>query len=343
MGSSVSLPERVPPIGRLTKEMRLSVVDMLDILPHARPGSVVHTGPLNTDPQYFQHVLDVVKTMLPEFDVVSTAWGMFGVRRTAYTGDLHRCCTMPGLTHYWQDDQTQDVFDEYVLGRSLRTCDPGAQQKGKICDDVLFRWCSAPGANMDLCRQWLSAAFQRQPTALAPADASLLGLIAGYSAVCAAAIETPMCEDWLGAMRAANTAGFDAAIDAVLAQQPQAFKDAHMKCSYPDARTQELAARVAEPRECWDPHCVRGNVNFMLSDNYHALALCHVYRCNVSINNLVMDKKSKLRVSCHDPLRFVELNRTRVVEENLKDSFRVEIRLLAAISVFVAWLLIAVL
>uniref|UniRef100_A0AAU7E2F0 Poxvirus myristoylprotein n=1 Tax=Rousettus bat poxvirus TaxID=3141933 RepID=A0AAU7E2F0_9POXV len=342
MGSSVSLPERVPPAGMATREMVLSVSEMLHVFPNARLGDIVRIGPLNTNPAYFPRILEIIKTMLPEFEVVSTARGLFGAQRTAYSGDTHRCCTTSGLAYYW-DDSSGEIFDAYALGRSLRTCAPGTQEKGSACDDVLFKWCSAPGAAMDICRQWLSAAFQRRPTTQAPDDDSLLGIIAGYSTLCAAAIETPMCEMWLGAMRAANTEAYDAVIDAVLAQQPQAFKDAHMRCSYPDQRTQELAARVAEPRECWDDHCVRGNVNFMLSENYHALARCHVYRCNVSIGNLIMDARSKLRVSCHDPLRFVALNKTRVVEENLRDSFRVDLRMLAALGVFIAWLLIAVL
>ncbi|QGN68061.1 myristylprotein of the poxvirus entry/fusion-complex [Equine molluscum contagiosum-like virus] len=344
MGSSVSLPTREVPPQQLTAEMRLHLMDMLGLLPEVPLGELLRIGPLITEEPRLTQIRNFLHEMLPEFDLVQTGKGLFGLRRHRHLGDLGRCCTSRGLRAYWEDTRTGEVFPEYGEGRSLRTCEPGARDKtGSLCDPVLFGWCDGPQADAELCRRWLGGVFTRHEVAPPGGVTSADAIIVQYARRCAQDVQTPQCEAWLHAMRVANEARYDRIIDAVLAQQSPAFRSEHMKCSYPTRRTLELSRHVLEPRECWDPNCVRGNVNFLLSENYHALARCHIYRCNVSIGTLVMDARSKLRVSCHDPSRLVDLNKMRVVEENLKRSFPLRTPLLAALALLLVWLLIVAL
>ncbi|AQY16641.1 MC068 [Molluscum contagiosum virus subtype 2] len=342
MGNSLQLPAREPPGPMLTAEMELTLMDMLDVIARARQGELVHTGALITEEPRFTEIRQLLRSMLPEFDLVETGRGLFGMQRRVFSGELGFCCTHREQ-HYWEDTRTREHAAAYAPGRALRTCAPWTLSKDSPCDQTLFAWCAREDSDAELCKQWLGAAFARHELVPPGASSSLDKLVELFARRCAQDVRAHGCEDWLHAMRVADEPRFDRVIDAVLAQQEPEFKRTHMACSYPSHRSLELARRVAEPRECWDPQCQRANPNFLLSENYHALADCHIYRCNVSIGTLLMDKRSKLRISCHDPSTRVQLNKLGVVQDNARRAPRVRTHLLAALALILVWVLIVAL
>ncbi|ATI21003.1 entry/fusion complex component myristylprotein [Western grey kangaroopox virus] len=349
MGNTVQLPVSTPPAQVYTEEMLLSAARMLETLPVARPGEYARIGLLVKDSPSFAATTAALRDTFPEFELVETAERLFALVRHRYSGDPSRCCIQGTLTHYWEDANGR-ISSHYSPRHRLRTCDPETKDSSTFsaCDDTMLDFCSPMATSLprddehrEVCARWLGSAMQRT-------DGTPDRINSKYSTACiAAGADHPLCEDWLHVLRATGGTTYDETIDTVLVAQTDEFKRTHMRCSFPDRSAIHLASRIIEPRECWDPECLRANTNFLLSRNYHDMSLCHIYRCNVSIDNLILDERSNVKLSCRTPAdagtERVLRNRARVIERNLDRSFAVRTGLLFLMALLISWVLIVLL
>ncbi|AIZ77297.1 putative myristylated protein [Parapoxvirus red deer/HL953] len=332
MGASVVLPERRPPPPVRTPEMALVPErDLVQVMPRLMPGD--ERQPLGVGDDARKAALQAV---FPEFAIVSSAPGMLAAARSLYMGDPRVCCKGFGISHYWEKGAMR--ANAFFSGGALRTCDPARFDAG-ACDDLLFRDCAAGAGDSDLCAHWINAAVTRRTD-----RRSRERLNDMFARDCGADAARPHCVAWIRAMRSTNSAADAAAVDAVLSVQSPEFKRAHMRCSYPTPATLEMAAYVDEPRECWDPECAAGNVDFMLSDNYENLGLCRISRCSIGITHLRLDGRSRLRMRCAGALNAGAargaVNQTAVVEENARRGFAPRTETLGVLALCVVYLLI---
>ncbi|QGT47188.1 ORF104 [Saltwater crocodilepox virus] len=327
MGASLSVSSRVPTRTGHTAEMDLNAYAMLNALHAMAAGEDRAVGYMTADQ------VPPLRKLLPEFDVAEEIGGLYRVRRRTFLADPARCCADPRLGYYWEtaDGKTSPYYD-YLTDPSLRTCDPRSRDLlgSDYCDAAMKARCAGGTDGAALCSEWIAAAVVGRGSR----DVNNF-----MAARCRADVTRPLCEDWLHALRVANTRELDAVADGVLMRQPADFKSARMRCSFPSAATLTVAARVIEPRECWDPNCVNGNANFFLSENYRNLSLCSIYKCNIDIASLRMDPKSRLMVSCRDALKDVDAKKIDVVRENVARSFALNRSYF--LLVFVAILIIA--
>lgn len=330
MGASVALPERRPPAPVRTPEMGVVPErDLLEVLP--RLGTADPPQPMGVGDAARAAAL---RKTFPEFAISSPAASLLSALRVGYSGEPRVCCAAFGLSHYWEGGGARSAT--YRDGAVLRTCDPARFDAG-ACDDVLFQTC-ASGMN-DMCEHWINAAFARR------ADRRSAGrLSAAFERSCAADASRPHCVAWIRALRSAGTPENDARIDAVLMAQTPEFKGARMRCSYPSPATLEMAAYVDEPRECWDPECVAGDVDFMLSGNYTNLGLCRLTRCSIGVTHLRMDPRSRLRMRCANALNAeltrAPVNQAAVAEANVRGAFQPRVGTLGVLALCVVYLLI---
>ncbi|AST09278.1 myristylprotein [Murmansk poxvirus] len=333
-GSSVELPKRdpLPPIP--TTEMKLDVDKMHDVIAPAKLLETVFIGKINKD------IENKIKNRYPEFRLVNTGpGGLSALIREQYKGTAPNCCRMFDRTHYWKKDG--NIFDKFEEGSVLESCWPDSHDAGK-CDTDLFNWCQGNTFNKDVCHQWIGSAFNRSDRT-EEGEKSVRELFGKLIALCSKDASIPICESFLYHLRAANRETSDDMIDYILRSQSAEFKQKYMRCSYPTRDKLEESLKYSEPRECWDPECINANVNFLLTRNYNNLGLCNIVRCNASVNNLQMDDSSSLRLSCGlNSTRFSTspVNREKVVQHNVKNSFDLKLHVLSLLSILVIWLLI---
>ncbi|WZD65653.1 myristylated protein [Bovine papular stomatitis virus] len=331
MGGSVSLPSRdLPPPVRTPEMAIVAERDLVGLMP--RLTTADEPQPLGVGDAARAAAL---KATFPEFAVTSPAPGMLAGVRVRYDGDPTVCCGGFGISHYWEKGARR--ANAYFEGGVLRTCDPSRFDAG-LCDDRLFRECTSGAADADFCAQWINAAVTKRTD-----RRSVERLNAMFARECGADASRPHCVAWIRALRSTNTAANDARIDAVLAVQSPEFKRARMRCSYPAPATLEMASYVDEPRECWDPECVSGDVDFMLSENYTNLGLCRISRCSIGVTHLRLDPRSRLRMRCAGALTGLSrapVNQAAVVDENVRRAFEPRTETLGVLALCVVYLLI---
>ncbi|ASF89965.1 poxvirus myristoylprotein-like protein [Seal parapoxvirus] len=331
MGGSVSLPSRDLPPPVRTPEMNIVPErDLAALIPQLTTAD--SPQPLGVGDAARAQALSA---MFPEFAITDSAPGMLAMVRTRYDGDLRACCSSFGAAHYWEKGARRSATA--FQGSVLRTCDPTRFDAGS-CDDYLFRECSAGSGNADFCAHWINAAVTKRTD-----RRSVDRLDAMFARDCSANAARPHCVAWIRALRSTNKLENDERIDAVLSVQNSEFKRAHMRCSYPTPSVLEMAAFVDEPRECWDPECIGGNVDFMLSENYTNLGLCRLSRCSIGVTHLRLDPRSRLRMRCASALggtTKAPVNQAAVVEDNAKRAFEPRVETLGVITLCVVYLLI---
>lgn len=331
MGGSVSLPSRDLPPPVRTPEMNIvperDLADTMARLSTADPPQPLGVG---DDAR-----MAALKTTFPEFAISRPATGMLAAQRIRYDGDPRVCCGGFGISHYWEKGaRRSNVAFE---GAALRTCDPTRFDAG-ACDALLFRECAAGSVDADFCAHWINAAVTRRTDRRSRARLNDM-----FVRDCQNDAARPHCVAWIRAMRSARATADDSLIDAVLSVQSPEFKGKHMRCSYPSPATLAMAANVDEPRECWDPECVAGNVDFMLSDNYTNLGLCRLSRCSIGVTHLRIDARSRLRMRCAGALAGLTkapVNQTVVVGDNLARAFEPRVETLGVLALCVVYLLI---
>ncbi|ALA62464.1 myristylated protein [Turkeypox virus] len=296
MGSGLILPEKPRPIGIDTAETLSSIPKLLHAIPGSKLGESLRIG-------YASGKEDEIRKTFPEFDIAHVVHGLYEIRRRTYLGDTVKCCTSPQLAYYWENnDKTSPV---YTTGSSLKTCDPLTKNfsSSTVCDNIMTNLCSNFNSKIDrkICNEWLGSALTR------PDPKMVENINNHYINICSKGADNYVCEDWIHHLRVVGGKENDDLIDNILMQQRVEFKERYMKCSFPNQDTILLSNRIIEPRECWDKECISSNIHFVLSKNYHNLSLCHIYRCNVSINNLILDSSSSIRISCHDETLLIKV------------------------------------
>ncbi|AUI80629.1 myristylated protein [White-tailed deer poxvirus] len=332
MGASFTVPDNVkrPPIPpKKTSEMNLNVDNMYELIGSLNQISdVLHIGVITDDKK------KQLEKRFPEFMFMRSGPGnLYNVIRSTYTNDTKYCCKNLKLKSYWKDSDG-NISILYRPNTILNSCDPDLQNSGK-CDSDLFSWCQSNTSDKNICNDWMYTMLSRDNTASET-------LINKFISLCSKNADTPICEMFLHNLRAKNTESYDNVIDYILYLQSDDFKNTYMRCSYPSTKTLEESLRYSEARECWDPECANANVNFLLTRNYKNLGLCTINRCNVSINHLNIDNKSKLRMACNnlDLTSPYPVNREKVILHNIDNSFELKIHCITILSILVIWLLI---
>ncbi|QRY18946.1 ORF-76 [Teiidae poxvirus 1] len=335
MGSQVVLPSKPSPAGIDTAETTTNVAKLLSSIPGVKFGEEIRIG---HKPGQDAH------NVFPEFTITEVTKGLYKFRRIKYLGDIVSCCSNPLLDHYWQDDKNE-IFNRYQSGRKLKTCDPLTKtlSGSTLCDAVLIDLCVNEESRIDrnTCNEWLGYALQR------PTDKLVDTVNRKFIEVCSKGVNNKPCEDWLHHLRVIGGKKNDDIIDNILMQQTPDFKKKYMKCSFPDRDITSLSSKIIEPRECWDPECISANVHFLLSKNYRNLSLCHIYRCNISIINLLLSNDSSLKISCHNDLESEKKSKPRDKEQILKDildsSFHLDFNFFFFLFILLALILIVLL
>ncbi|QHR82598.1 myristylated protein [Brazilian porcupinepox virus 1] len=334
MGSSYTIPEEAkskPLKPKPTSEMNIDVDDMYNLI-----SSLV----IIYDTVYIGRVKEEKKKLLrktfPEFLIGNSGPGnLSSIIRTSYTNDKKRCCRDIKLRNYWVD-KDGNISNTFKKDSILNSCDYSLHDKG-YCDDELFNWCQKKESDTNICNKWLYSLLTREY----PPSNNMLNNLTG---LCSKNADTPFCESFLHNLRVRNSESTDNIIDYILLSQSDEFKNKNMKCSYPTESKIEESLKYSEVRECWDPECENANLNFLLSKNYKNLGLCTIDRCNVSINHLDMDKKSKVRMSCG--LRYnnnnnkLPVNIEKVVMHNIDNSFNLRFREITLLYIIIIWILI---
>ncbi|WCL40075.1 myristylated protein [Pigeonpox virus] len=336
MGGGLVLPTRDPPKEQETSETTTNIPKLLKSIPGVKLGEQIRIG--------YKPGSETAKAF-PEFDIKEVSNGLYELSRKSYLGDTQMCCINPSLSYYWEDSKNK-IFNEYSTGRSLKTCDPLTKtiSGSTLCDNILTNLCmdAKYGIDRTVCNEWMGYALNRP-------DLSIPKSINDrYTKLCSKGADNIVCEDWLHHLRIIGGKENDEVIDNVLMQQTPEFKEKYMKCSFPSHNTIFLSDRVIEPRECWDQECITSNVHFLLSKNYHNLSLCHIYRCNISINNLLIDGKSSVKISCHDENitnkdKPKSRNKVKFIDDILTYSFSINFGFFFVIFILIALILIVLL
>ncbi|UWX11331.1 CRPV-222 [Crowpox virus] len=335
MGSSIVLPTKDPPKENDTYETSTSVPKLLESIPGIKLGENIRIGYKPGSETY---------NAFPEFTITEVVYGLYEISRKSYQGDQQKCCAVPSLDHYWEDKDGK-IFQKYDTGRKLKTCDPFTKKisGSTMCDNILTDLCINANSGIDrtICDEWMGYALTRPNTSITDS------INDRYIRLCSKNVSNSVCEDWLHHLRIIGGKKNDDIIDEVLLQQSPEFKSKYMKCSFPSNDTVFLSDKVIEPRECWDQECINSNVHFLLSKNYHNLSLCHIYRCNVSINNLLIDNKSSVKISCHDETltkgKYSTHDRKNFVNDILNSSFTIKRGIFFVLFILLALLLIVLL
>ncbi|QRI42891.1 putative myristylated protein [Cheloniid poxvirus 1] len=335
MGSSIVLPTKDPPKENDTYETNAKIPKLLESIPGIKLGENIRIGYKPGNEAY---------NAFPEFTISEVTHGLYQIYRKDYRGDQKKCCTIPSLNHYWEDKDGK-IFQKYDTGRKLKTCDPFTKtiSGSTMCDNILTNLCIDANSGIDrtICDEWMGYALTRPDTSITDS------INDRYIRLCSKDVNNSVCEDWLHHLRIIGGKKNDDIIDEVLLQQSPEFKSKYMKCSFPSHDTIFLSDKVIEPRECWDQECINSNVHFLLSKNYHNLSLCHIYRCNVSINNLLIDNKSSVKISCHDETltkgKYNTNRRKNFVNNILSSSFVIKTEIFFVLFILLALLLIVLL
>ncbi|WZD65008.1 myristylated protein [Pseudocowpox virus] len=331
MGGSVSLPSRDLPPPVRTPEMNIVPErDLADTMPRLTTADPPQPLGVGDDAR-----MNALKATFPEFAITRPITNMLEARRIKYDGDPRVCCTGFGISHYWEKGTRRS--NAFFEGAVLRTCDPTRFDAG-TCDSLLFRECAAGSADADFCAHWINAAVTRRTNKQARDKLNNM-----FVSDCKNDASRPHCVAWIRAMRSTHKTADDTLVDNVLSVQSPAFKSKYMRCSYPSPATLAMAANVDEPRECWDPECVAGNVDFMLSENYTNLGLCRLSRCSIGVTHLRLDARSRLRMRCAGALTGLAkapVNQAAVVGDNLARAFEPRVETLGVLALCVVYLLI---
>ncbi len=329
--SSINLPESKPPPPRETDEMKADVYKMFDQIKSMKILDTLRVGRVSDEDK------SKLEKIFPEFIFLTGPRKLTGVTRNKYDAADDFCYSDFRNTHYWEfidNNGTKKRSFDYRPGSTLFSCDPDKWDNGSY-DDRLLDVCIR-GTNHSLCKQWLNLILLKNGEHRSAIDS--------LNKRCSSNADTPLCESWIRSMRMIGGEQNATTIDNILENQSREFKDKYMKCSYPSDDKLNEALKYNEPRECWDPDCANANVNFLLNENYRNLGLCKIVRCNVNVDELSMDQKSKLRMSCRtkdvDLLSTSPVNKLKVIEYNVDHSFNLKMPVLVVLIFLVIWILI---
>ncbi|AAL69795.1 SPV056 putative myristylated protein [Swinepox virus] len=333
MGSSFAVPEdakRQPLPRKPTYEMNLDVNKMYELIASiSRINDEIYIGKVD------DYTLNQLRYRFPEFLFIESGPGkLYKAVRSKYTNDERYCCKNLKLQSYWKDDNGV-ISILYRPNTILNSCDPDLLTS-TLCDNLLLSLCNDAYKSVsesNLCDHWISTLLERYNI-----SSNLIDTIIN---ICSKNANLDICQSFIRTLRIRNTEKFDNIIDYILYSQSDIFKQKYMKCSYPTQNKIDESLKYVEKRECWDPECATGNINLLLTNNYRNLGLCNINRCNIGINYLNLDNKSKLRMSCgKDTVINKPINREKVIKHNMDHSFKLRIHELTILSILVMWILI---
>lgn len=310
MGGSVELSKRYFGNSRFQEYNNVSITEKMKMIDVFGKEDKISIGVGSREPGFFKFI--------DEYKVNRKIDSLIDLKREKYNGDKRYCC-LNKKKHYWLNSKGEKT-DEPSVKKILYTCDPGSRAIGYdiYCDDVMFEACveKKDYEHREFCSVWFDNLEYRKPEMLKVSNRMALD--------CKDNIEgTPYCKEWMESLRKMNDEELNMVADTVLKSQ---IDKSSLKCAFPPIRIKKEELKVITSKECWYKECIDTETWKLLTENIYRRNQCHMYECNVSINNILQfSDKSEIKIICRNKISVDNNNDVKdiIVDESKYNMFLV--------------------